>query len=338
MKNKIFFVIVTLLVISALVIIGIRQWGASEREKRFKEWIRDETRYAGATGEAVTAFDNRTNRWLAELKAETIEETLPKLTDAMEYLGSYITHPSIAPSLHSEIERENVFYCKDIEALLGNRRFRKTYEDFQKMNKRQASELITKNIKNNLIELRIILQRYKDMISRGDHKIITGISYAIVDTDTYRPMSPLGSEPTATGRRYAVFSYIVLAAIFELREVHPVIEEVIELAKEQYELFNSADAREAFAFKQMLLQESLYNPSLLITATFCDPTWKVAEKKRLPKEKFVEREVVDYRARALETDKLAREGWIPVVPYEGMLKIRYYKGITDAEFNDFFGK
>ena len=29
---------------------------------------------------------------------------------------------------------------------------------------------------------------------------------------------------------------------------------------------------------------------------------------------------------------------VPVVPHEGMIKIRCYRGITDAEFNDFFGK
>jgi len=43
------------------------------------------------------------------------------------------------------------------------------------------------------------------------------------------------------------------------------------------------------------------------------------------------------QARALEGDKLAIEGWVPIVPHDGMLKVRYYKEITDAEFNDFFG-
>jgi hypothetical protein len=48
--------------------------------------------------------------------------------------------------------------------------------------------------------------------------------------------------------------------------------------------------------------------------------------------------VVDYQSRAIEQDKNAKDGWLPVVQHEDMLKLRYYRGITDAEFNNFFGK
>jgi hypothetical protein len=47
---------------------------------------------------------------------------------------------------------------------------------------------------------------------------------------------------------------------------------------------------------------------------------------------------VDWYARSTEYNWHGREGWVPVVPHEKMLKIRYFKGITDAEFNDFFGE
>ena len=218
------------------------------------------------------------------------------------------------------------------------------YEDLQKMNKRQAAELLTKNMKDNLAELRTMLQADLNKVSRGRH--IGGIpagrtlSWSSVDANG-RPV-PSDRPPTRFGRRYAVFSYILLASFLELREVRPAVEDVIEFAKEEYRLFGSIEIPfndvGAYSFKQNLLADSLYNPSLLVTAAFCDPTWKAAEKKRLPNEKLVEREVVDYQARAIEHDKDAREGWIPVVPHDGMLKIRYYKGITDEEFYAFFGQ
>jgi hypothetical protein len=90
--------------------------------------------------------------------------------------------------------------------------------------------------------------------------------------------------------------------------------------------------------KERLFRGRLYNPSLLLTATLCDPKWN-AEKHKLLEEKLVkDREVVDWQARSLEHDMPGREGWVPVKPHESMIKVRYYQGITDAEFDDFFGK
>ena len=336
MKHKT-LIIVLFLAANVVMVIGIRYWHVQKKEQT-RIMLRDATRYAGATGDTITAFDERTNRWLTEMKEETPEITLKKLTDAMEYIGLHMLDPFDSASFYSERARENTIYRKDIEAILGNRRFRKAYEDLQKMNRRQAAEFLTKNIRDNLAELRPDLQGATDMISRGDHKKINAIAIATVDTEAYRPMSPPDEPPTRAGRRYAVLSYVLLASLLELREVRPAIEEVVELAKEEYKLFNSVDSGEAYTFKQMLLTQSLYHPSLLLTATLCDPTWNADKHKRLGATRLVTREFVDYQARALEHDKDAREGWIPVVPHDGMLKIRYYRGITDEEFNDFFGK
>ena len=151
-------------------------------------------------------------------------------------------------------------------------------------------------------------------------------------------MSRFDEPPTRMGRKFAVLAYLWFASLLELREVRPAVEEVIQFAKEEYEFFNTMDfGDETYSFKAGVLDQSLYNPSLLVTAALCDPSWSADKKKRL-EAKLVNREVVDYQARATEHDKDARDGWIPVVPHEKMLKIRYYRGITDAEFNDFFGK
>ena len=73
----------------------------------------------------------------------------------------------------------------------------------------------------------------------------------------------------------------------------------------------------------------------MLTAALCDPTWNADKKKRL-ESKLIPREIVDWQARALEHDRDAVAGLIPVKPHKEMIPVRYYAGITDAEFNAFF--
>jgi len=316
---------------------GIRKW----RQPVVDKMLRDATRYDGVTGDTITLFDDRTNRFIVELRGESIEESLLKLTGGSEYVaGIALSETNGSYSMNNEEGREAIYYRPVIEILLSNRRFRKVYEDIQKTNKKRASELLTKNIKENLAALRIMLQEDRDKVARGEHTGVIGIPLSSNVEGAYRPMSRFDIPPTRMGRKYAVFSYLLLASLFELREVRPALEEVVQFAKEEYEFFNSFDYNneDTFCFKAGVIDQSLYNPSLLVTAAFCDPNWKAAEKRRLPKEKLVEREAVDYQARAIEQDKDARDGLLPVVPHDGMLKIRYYQGITEAEFNEFFGK
>ena len=347
MKRRQVIIIIVVLLINIVVVIGLSHRRA-QKQREVEIMLRDATRYDGATGETITAFDKQTNRWLAEMKEETAEITIQKLTDGAEYIQGMILGAGVSMGFTDEEEREKNHYRGVIETILSNRRFRKAYEDLQKMNRRQSTELLIRNLRDNLVELRIMLHADMEKVAQRRHigGVPEGRILSIDSGDTYRPMSSPDRPPTRFGRKNAVFSYLLLASFLEIREVRPAVEEVIEFAKAEYELFNSVSVsldRESFdlgaySFKNNLIADSLYNPSLLITATFCDPTWKTAEKKRLPNEKLINREVVDYQARAIEQDKDAREGWIPIVPHDSMLKIRYYQGITDAEFNDFFGK
>jgi len=339
MKRKTTLVLIIVIFINVVIFVGVRHWRMQKQEQA-RIMLRDATRYAGTTGGIVAAFDERTDRWIGELKTEKIEETLSKLTDAAEYMAGIMSSDGIK-MFHDEEWRERSFYKVVTEAILSNRRFRKAYEDLQKTNKKKSAELLSKHIRENLTVLRTMLQEDVNRVSRDTHKEsdrIVAVLQSTTADDAYRPMSIPGTPPTRTGRKYGVFSYLLLASLLEIREVRPAVEEVIEFARKEYELFNCVNDSEAFIFKVDLLDQSLYNPSLLVTAAFCDPSWKVTEKKRLPQEKLFEREVVDYQARAIEHDDLAGKGLVPVVPHEGMLKIRYYQGITDEEFNEFFGK
>jgi|GEM_PF-2009091 len=335
--NIIFLLII---VVCSFAICGYRQWGTDEREKRFKEMIRDATRYDGWTGDSITSFDDRTNRWIAEMKEESIEVTLLKLTDAGEYFRVGGRSQPIGSA--TEDRRQKTVYATDLKDVLANRRFRKAFEDIKKTDRKIAVKLLEKNIRENLVELRILLQEYKDMYSKDMKAQIVSKGPEIVQgtpDDSFYRLSYYHPErpPTHYARRYAVLSYLLLAAHFGFHEVRPAVEEVIQFAKEEFEFFNIMDRDKAFFFKDKVLYLSLYRPSLLLTATLCDPKWNPEKRKALTG-KLVSREIVDWQARALEYDHDAVLGLIPIVPHEEVLKIRYYEGISEAEFNNFFGK
>jgi len=342
MKHRTILIIVAILVTSVILAVGLSNWRKQRREQVDK-MLRDATRYEGATGPTITAFDERTNRLLKVMREEAAEVTLQELTDGSKYVGGMVSllgARADTAAFHTEQHRERNFYQKDIEIILSNRRFRKAYEDLQKMNKKKAAELFTNNIRDNLTVLRAMLQEDIDTVSQRRHQ-----RFRIFSTDSgdfHRPTSDPNHPPTRFGRKYAVLSYILLASLLELQETRHAVEEVVEFAKEEYELFNRVEVPHndngAYSFRENLLADSLYNPSILVTAALCDPTWNTERRKLLEAKLVKDRKVVDFQARAIEQDKDAREGWLPVVPYEGMLKIRYYKGITDAEFNEFFGK
>jgi hypothetical protein len=337
-KYRTTVIIVVILVVNVAIIVGGRYWQAS-KQQAYDEMRRHAERYSGATGETITNHDNRTDRWIAEMKEEPVEVILEKLTDAAEYIEPIFGMLySEGISLFSDESRDHTVYSKDIHTILCNRRFRKAYEDLQKIDKKEAAELLVKNIKDNLSELRVMFQGHKDMVSQSRHRGNIASVEVIPDDNSYRYSSHPDYPPTQTGRRNAVFSYILLAALLEIQEVRPTIEDVVAFAKDEYKLFNNIeDNMETGAFKSTLLERSLYNPSLLLTATLCDPAWN-AEKHKLLEAKLVNHEVVDWQARSTEYDMPGREGWVPVKPHEYMFDVRYYKGITDAEFNDFFGE
>ena len=360
MKRKTTYFLLAFIAANVLVMVVGIHWRA-QRQTVVDEMVRHAERYQGATGDTITIFDNKTDRWIAEMKEEPIEVILQKLTDGAEYIEPlFQVLDSDALAIYSDEVRDRTIYSLDIRSLLANRRFRKAYEDLQKIDKTRAAALLTKNIRENLPELRVMLQGYKDMVTRDWYKGNIAVTTVNPDVNSYRYSSRTDVPPTRFGRRHAVLSYILLASFLELQEVRPAIEEVIAFAKEEYKLFNSVSDEEAGTFKLVVLKESLYNPSLLLTATLCDPSWKADKHKLLeatpydpisatqrmlfpdiPKStetKLFTGEIVDWQARSTEYDMPGREGWVPVVPHGDKIKMRYYRGVTDEEFNGFFGK
>ena len=323
MKNRavITLAVVAAVVINVLVFADPFQWMGGQKEEK-----------AGAalqygTGVKVIPHSEQFTKLMAELKEESVEVTLQKLNaDAMQFgLMGTMFHNDV-DNIFPEAERIKI-YARDINAVLANIRVLKAYEDLQKVDKKTAAALLSKHIRENLVSLRQTFQFPIGMIERGEHKgdTIAGSLIGRYDPNVLGHV-PLDHPPTKIGRRYAILSYILIASLLELEEVRPAVEEVIAFAREEYELFCSLDVKEAPAFMSVLLTESLYNPSLLLTAARCDPTWNPEKRKLLDENNLVNCNVASWRTA------------LPEHNVKNMLTIRYYVGITDAEFNEFFGK
>jgi hypothetical protein len=254
----------------------------------------------------------------------------------------YHTRPSLdgsGGSIGSQLDaahREEQVYQYDVDKILSNRRFRKVLEELKNVPKKKAAKLLTYNIKQ---QLEVMQQKYLqnvERVAKGGYGGIYGSAMAVMDDGYYRVRSHPDYPPTKIARRYAVFAYILLAAQLELSDVRPAIEDVIHLAKDEFKLLRSMeDLPDTCSFRETMLRESLYQPSILVTAAvLCNPKTKQNHEtqKRLA-DKLVTRSIVDYRARTTEYDMPGAGGWCPIEPYKTMLPIHYYKGITDDEFN-----
>jgi hypothetical protein len=293
-------------------------------------------------GPAIEAHDLKTAKWIEEMDKESLKDHLQKLTDSMEYLvpGPKIDADAVK-ACDDEYMRQATLYKNIIHCLLSNRRFRKVLEDLQKLSKREATAMLVQCIQENLSVLRIAYQEKLVVVAENRHK---SQNYAIVygfweDDGFYRTRSSLKHPPTPFGRRCAIFSYILIAAQLELHGVRLAIEDVVKFAKEEFALFNRLDTNECRAFRTLLLEESLYNPALLVTGILSDLSWNTKLKKELSEQKkLVTQKIVDYRARTTEYDMPGNEGWVMIKPSkpESMLTIRYYHDVSEEQLNAAF--
>ncbi|MDR1479097.1 MAG: hypothetical protein LBJ00_09155 [Planctomycetaceae bacterium] len=335
-------VIAAVIVANILFFLGVR-WHRQNLREKFEASIEqvhsDRPIYGGP---AIEAHDQIAKRWAEELEKESPKEVLSKLTDAFEhwFSGVMIESDGTTESATESLRQETI-YKYTIYYILGNCRFRKALEELQKMPKIEAANLLTQSIQENLAVMRAEYKEKLDMTEDYKKQQGHGIIYGVWDEgdwEYYRPRSSPKHPPTPMGHRYAIFSYLLLVAQLELREVRPAIEDVFRLAKEEFALFTSLEGDEYDSFRTtVVLVQSLYHPSLLLTGMLCDPSWNTELKKQLLEQnKLVTKEIVDYRARTTEYEMPGREEWVPVKPFKSMLTIRYYQGVSEEQLNASF--
>jgi len=115
MKRKTFYILLAFIVINVLVV-GLHR--RAQRQQQHEELVRHAERYAGGTGDTITSHDERTRRWIAEMKEEPIEIILQKLTDGAEYIEPIFGMLfSEGVSTYSEETREMTVYSRVIRSL-----------------------------------------------------------------------------------------------------------------------------------------------------------------------------------------------------------------------------
>ncbi|MDR1385866.1 MAG: hypothetical protein LBJ67_18740 [Planctomycetaceae bacterium] len=338
-SQKNILVLTILVVLNIVVLFSVHYWRKSHQVTL--ETHRPKS--VGIGGPAIEAFDRSTDRWIEEMKAESIEESFALLNDLYEYRYSKITEYSGFDSMSFDTheDRENKLYKYAVPQALSNRRFLKALEDLKKLSRSECVKLLTQCIQDNLKEkIRLYeLDTVGTVMNKGLYRdnwaLYLGESEG--GNDFYRSRRKPGTDITQFACRYGILSCVLLAGQLELgKEMRPVIEEVIQQAKREYALYNSL-GDDANSFKWVTISESLYNPSVLVTGTLCDRSWNAELKKELVnKGKLINRETVDYRARTTEYDWPAAEGWINPEPFNSKLPFRYYEKITDEEFNAAF--
>ncbi|MDR2762593.1 MAG: hypothetical protein LBB88_08345 [Planctomycetaceae bacterium] len=140
-------ILLIICVVNILVFFGIRHFHKSRQ-------VTLEPRRSGIGGPAIEAFDKRTDRWIEEMKAESIEESFALLNDLNEYGYSRITeYPAFDLSnIEAHEDRDKRLYQYMVPQSLSNRRFLKALEDLKKLSRRKCIKLLTQCIDDNLKE------------------------------------------------------------------------------------------------------------------------------------------------------------------------------------------
>jgi hypothetical protein len=334
--RKKYIVIGTVAALIFIVIFGVWYWHKSNQKTS------ETRRPKGIGGPAIEAFDKKISRWAEEMQAESLEESFALLNDLYEYRYSKITQYSAFDSntFDTHEDREKRLYKYFVPQALSNRRFLKAIEDSKKLSRSKCVKLLTQCIQDNLKEkIRLYELDTVATVNEGAHyrnwALYLGESEG--GNEYYRSRRRPRSGIPQIALKYGILSCVLLAGQLELgKEMRPTIDVVIRQARREYTLYNSLDDK-AESFKNIIMKESIYNPSILVTGTLCDRSWnKELKKELLDKGKLINRETVDYRARTTEYDWPAAEGWIQSEPFKSKLPFRYYEKITDEEFNKAF--
>jgi hypothetical protein len=334
--RKKYIAVGAVIVLTIAVLFGIWYWHKSHQRTL------ETRRPKGIGGPAIEAFDRDTSRWIEDMKAESLEESFALLNDFYEYRYSKITQYSAFDSntFDTHEDREKRLYKYFVPQALSNRRFLKAIEDSKKLSRSKCVKLLTQCIQDNLKEkIRLYERDTEGRVKKGRHYVNVALSLGDSEggNEYYRSRRRPGSGVPQIALKYGILSCILLAGQLELsKEMRPTIDAVIRQAKREYALYNSLDDK-ARTFKWVIMKQSIYNPSILVTGTLCDRSWnKELKKELLDKGKLINRETVDYRARTTEYDWPAAEGWIQPEPFKSKLPFRYYEKITDEEFNKAF--
>lgn len=261
------------------------------------------------------------------LKVESLEKSLSGLHGHLLYRdGKYLMMSNKEYFAEELVQR---MALTDIEAIMGNRRVLKIYQQLSQINEKKASELVSKEILYSLSIYGEVYERYLQV--NGDNfkkaaKSGRSHGFAFSESDNNRI--------TVRQMRYKVLALCFLASQLEL-DCSEALKKVIDFALEQLEMFSDKSMfrrQDGFDMRAFI---GICNKQILgmgiVGATLKDDKKELGRNLGL---KWKQRKLTSFEAITTETEPKGHIPGLPKADYsKGAFDVEYIEEISDEQFD-----
>jgi hypothetical protein len=275
----------------------------------------------------------RISAQVRQLQSESVTGSLAKLSDINMYHWPGPPPPA-GRLVKAHIPLSADVGQSDLEAIMSNRRFRKSFVELKRIDRAKASEIIDQEFAAALtsylpfydLEMQRNAPHYKlDRIA--DNTVITGPTFAVGN-------APQGEEVIA-GLRLKILGMVWIVGSLGLTDNKALVERVADLAvKQRAELYNDPTLHPFFRV-QMLERASLYNRQLISSAFLglvLDPRIEASVLKAVGCE-WQERTLGVYASELTEFDLPVRSGVMKPDYSRGSFSVKFLPPLNDAQFD-----
>ena len=306
-----------------------------------KELLAELEALAGERSEAMfRSWPNtllRSYKEARRLEQESLEESLAQLLQVSPYRGD-LGPATFTAEIPLYDGKQGWQY---VNAMLCSRRVMKVFHELAGEPKNRASELISRQIRDNLPKYQAM---FKEKIL-ADSRLLdreysgnTGFGFTMGNNRD--------GSPTIQGLRYSLFALVMIAGTLELEGARDAVQAVAEVAVDQRDFFYK-HGQEDFNYSLSIgaLQwASLYNRQMLVTGLVgtaalddaATPLLRESLARRLKKEPTEVTpwsEVLLPNYNALTTPYEDTWGSIPMDYTKGAIPVRYLRWVTDEDFD-----
>ena len=312
---------------------------ADDDDQLKEELLAELEALAGERSEAVfRSWDItllRSYKEARRLEQESLEESVVQLFQVRPYRGD------LAPATFTaEIPLyDGMEGWEHVKAMLCSRRVMKVLHELAREPKNRASELISRQIQDNLPKYQA---KFKEKILADprlrDRENTGGLGFTMGNNRD--------GSPTLQGLRYSLFALVMIAGTLELEGTQDAVQAVAEVAVDQRDFFYK-HGQEDFNYSLSIgaLQwASLYNRQMLVTGLVgtaalddaATPLLRESLARRLKKEPTEVTpwsEVLLPNYNALTTPYEDTWGSMPVDYTKGVIPVRHLYWVTDEDFD-----
>jgi hypothetical protein len=309
--------VVIIVAVACAVALGsmVWRWSASSPLEKQTE----------AHGPTIKAIDARIKEQVAVLRTESLQAGLASLGEASGYVwpgpagerGSLTGLP-----LSMRVGQD------DIEAILGNRRALKIFQELSALSRKDAGAIVSREIDSTLAAYRDKYEKHWDAIIRESKRVDRE------PAPVAHPVSAPMGQTTLLGDRYKLLALVLAAGCLGLSDARAAVDDVAAVGEEQYAVALAKNVQGAPAAIAGL---SLYNRQILATgvlgangATLDGDECSVGQIRLA-----VTREVLNlFDDRATRRDQHGRLGIVRTSPGPGAIAVWFCQPMDDAKYRD----